>query len=366
VTVSILGTFGASTRYIRGPHRVAQSLARALLDRGDLDLNLYEMVVPKPRLARFYERRSLRAQIPGLVDIHCLTPRAIVDAVRTTDGVVHFLGTLGFYSLPLLYHLRRHKRATVATLNGLYRVEREYGYPYTWLDIWAEAIGLRYVSQVVAVSAGFKDVVEAVYPISRGKTVAIEHGVPPFALAEPRHGANTREGGLCAGGTDRVKGIPFLLQAINSGSTGGSAWRLTLAGRAGSEHGRVLNAATALGSRFHYVGEVPTTTLAELYERCRFYVQPSAYEPFGMAVLEAMALGAPVIVTRKCGTANLIRDGENGFVVEYGDVAALGTRMEQLASDGPLARRLGEQARVTARACTWERAAGRYAELYRN
>ena len=46
------------------------------------------------------------------------------------------------------------------------------------------------------------------------------------------------------------------------------------------------------------------------------FVFPSGYEPFGLAMLEAGACGLPLIVTRTEGSDELVRQGENGFVVE--------------------------------------------------
>ena len=64
-----------------------------------------------------------------------------------------------------------------------------------------------------------------------------------------------------------------------------------------------------------------------------------------MAILEGMSHGIPVIASTVGSIPEVITDGENGFLVEPGDVAALADRMKQLADDAKLRRRMGAAAR---------------------
>lgn len=63
-----------------------------------------------------------------------------------------------------------------------------------------------------------------------------------------------------------------------------------------------------------------------------------------VVLLEAMALGKPVVATRVTGTADYVRNGENGLLVPPGDAAALGDAVARLAADPALAARLGAAA----------------------
>ena len=88
-----------------------------------------------------------------------------------------------------------------------------------------------------------------------------------------------------------------------------------------------------------------------LYERSKLgayvdadvYVLPSVYEIFGIAVLEACACGTPVIVTDRCGIADVV-DGKVGYVVEY-DKDQLRDAIFEVLSDDGLRRRFGEEGR---------------------
>ena len=90
----------------------------------------------------------------------------------------------------------------------------------------------------------------------------------------------------------------------------------------------------------------------------------SIQDGFGMVVLEAMACGCPVIVSRNVGASDVVRDGENGFVVEIRDPAQAAARLAQLASDPELLQRMSRQALATARDHGWSRYAGRLLEMW--
>lgn len=72
-------------------------------------------------------------------------------------------------------------------------------------------------------------------------------------------------------------------------------------------------------------------------------------EPFGRAIVEAMACGVPVAAADACGPADIIRDGENGLLVPPGNAEALGHSGLRLATDAKLASRLGKAAASRAR-----------------
>ncbi|MBX7148129.1 glycosyltransferase family 4 protein [bacterium] len=74
-------------------------------------------------------------------------------------------------------------------------------------------------------------------------------------------------------------------------------------------------------------------------------LHPSLAEGFGRAVLEAMALGKPVVASAVGGLREAIKDGENGFLIAPGDVDALAARWRLLLSDEKIRAKLGEEAR---------------------
>lgn len=94
-------------------------------------------------------------------------------------------------------------------------------------------------------------------------------------------------------------------------------------------------------------------------------VLPSLYEGFGIAFLEAMAVGLPVIGTPTGGMADLIESGVNGLLVPQHDPEALAEGIITLLTRPERRQMLGRAARATAETYTWERAAQATAAVYR-
>jgi glycosyltransferase involved in cell wall biosynthesis len=96
-------------------------------------------------------------------------------------------------------------------------------------------------------------------------------------------------------------------------------------------------------------GFVPHDELNRLYARAAVVACPSRREGFGVACLEAMAHGRPVVATSVGGLRDLVVDGETGLLVPPGDVNALRGALERLLGDADFRHALGAAARERAR-----------------
>ena len=113
---------------------------------------------------------------------------------------------------------------------------------------------------------------------------------------------------------------------------------------------------TTQASNLRVAGSVSDDELDCLYRDALCVVAPALLEDYGLTVIEAMGYGKPVIVCNDGGhLCHFVQDGVNGLVVEPTG-AAIAAAMRRLASDPQLATQLGEGARETAAAFTWERA----------
>src|SRR5204862_3217298 len=90
--------------------------------------------------------------------------------------------------------------------------------------------------------------------------------------------------------------------------------------------------------------------LASVLSASDVFVIPSGNESFGLAALEAMACGVPVVSSDIGGLPELNIDGETGYVVPVGDVDKLAERTMRLLTDTKLQRELGQNA--LRRACS--------------
>jgi glycosyltransferase involved in cell wall biosynthesis len=211
-------------------------------------------------------------------------------------------------------------------------------------------------------------------------------GAPPartrviYGGADPRRFApapgGDRDGVLFVGRLTPHKGVDRLIRALPAGVS------LRIAGSGGHDprppergYPRLLRR-LAEGRDVAFLGPVPDPALPELYRRAAVLALPSqdrtcygrevrVSELLGLAALEAMASGTPVVASRTGGLAEVVVDGETGFLVEPGDQAALGDRLALLLSDRRLAARLGANARdLVVERFTWQACARRCLDAY--
>lgn len=139
----------------------------------------------------------------------------------------------------------------------------------------------------------------------------------------------------------QVPGVRFLVSGGEIYETQGHAGYLAslqlLAGELG-----VADRVRFLGNR----DDVPEIMAAlDVLVHC-----PTAPEPFGRAVAEAMAAGKPVVAARDGGIPELVEHEKTGLLVPSGDVPAYATALRRLLEDQPLRMRLGSAARLRAEA----------------
>ncbi len=103
----------------------------------------------------------------------------------------------------------------------------------------------------------------------------------------------------------------------------------------------------------------------EAYVDTDVYVLPSLYEIFGMTVLEALACGTPVIVTDRCGIADVI-EGQTGLVVPY-DKDQLQHALLNMLSDDKMRQEFGKKGKLLVREkFDWEKIAGQVERVYKD
>jgi glycosyltransferase involved in cell wall biosynthesis len=109
---------------------------------------------------------------------------------------------------------------------------------------------------------------------------------------------------------------------------------------------RQVVARLGIVARVRFAGAVSDAELVALYRDCAAFVLPSGQEGFGIVFIEAMFFGAPVIAAAEKGAIDVMRDGESGLMVPYGDVVSLTHAIERVLSDDGLRARLCAAARA--------------------
>jgi glycosyltransferase involved in cell wall biosynthesis len=153
---------------------------------------------------------------------------------------------------------------------------------------------------------------------------------------------------LYLGWLEPAKGVFDLVAAIDDVMRSGRAVTAVLAGDGSARQQLQADLVRRrLEAHVTLFGWASAVQRCELMSRTEIVVMPSHQEGMPNAVLEAMAAGRAVVATRVGAVPDVIREGENGLLVEPGDVAMLAARLRQLCDQSGLVESLGDRARRT-------------------
>lgn len=339
-----------------GGERYPLELARALAAEVDC-----ELVTFGPRPGRWREPAGLRVRVLrplGRLRGHPAQPvTPLLPPALAGAQIVH---AHQFRSVP------SRLAAVTARARGAATAVTDHGLPgRTW-----GGLVHRLFDRYLTVSRFSAEVLGA--PPAR--TEVIYGGADPRRFA-PQPGGD-RDGVLFVGRLTPHKGVDRLIRALPARAG------LRIAGSGGHDPRPPerdypdLLRRLAEGRDVRFLGPASEEDLPGLYRSAAVLAMPSVdrtcygrpvpvSELLGLTALEAMASGTPVVASRIGGLAEVVVDGETGFLVEPGDLAALHDRLALLVSDRRLAARLGANARdLVVRRFTWRACAERCLAAY--
>lgn len=259
--------------------------------------------------------------------------------------------------------------STTAAIAGRYMVDERWRKAlYRLIDFTTD----RMVDRFIVVDRRSVDVLAERHGIAASRVVVIPNGIEleRFDPSRARRGAWRRRLGVTddaflIGGLGRLaweKGFADLIRAF--ASLGSSDTWLVIAGDGPEwEELRALAVSLDVSSRVLFLGFVEDVPglLADL----DVFVLSSHQEGHPLALLEAMAMGVPVVATDITGVAETITDGVDGILVPPGDAGALAEAIKAVGRDPDVASRMGRGARKKVeREYTVERMVRRTAVLY--
>ena len=164
---------------------------------------------------------------------------------------------------------------------------------------------------------------------------------------------------LYVGRAEPLKGLDILIGAMALLEDTADTTLLVVGGSPGqdAELDRLKSVASGLGigDVVSFTGAVPQTELPDYYNAADMFVLPSYYESFGLAALEAMACGTPVVVSRVGGLKSFVTHGETGYLVPWHCPEPFAQRLDMLLANAALRETMGKAARVKAEQMGWDR-----------
>jgi len=169
---------------------------------------------------------------------------------------------------------------------------------------------------------------------------------------------------LYAGRLAREKNLPLLFDLMTylSRSNAGD-YRLIVAGDGTERRLWEEKCAQEMSGKVWFLGHVNNkNALADLYANSNVFIHPNPHEPFGIAPLEAMASGLPLVAPNTGGVASYAGP-ENAWIAKP-DVESFAAAVEEAARNRPIASQKIDKALATARSYCWESVAASFLDLY--
>ena len=266
--------------------------------------------------------------------------------------------------MPLFF---RPRRSIVFALDFAYLAFA--GTPREWIRakllFLLHAITLWKATNIVAISEETKQNAMRYFRLPSSKITVAHIGYFPFS-GERTPMEIPRPFFLFAGVLKARKNVAGVIRAFARFHPSHPDFSLLIAGkRSGAYYESLVTLARALGAHdsVRFLGYVTDEELAYLYTEATGLVFPSFVEGFGMPVLEAMHLGAPVITSQTGALAEVA--GDAALLVDPHDPDHIARAMSALADDAPLRESLRVKGRARSKQFSWAAAAVRLIEIAR-
>lgn len=230
-------------------------------------------------------------------------------------------------------------------------------------------------SRVIVCSVSMKDEVSRTFnlPLAKLDTVNNAIDTEKFKSHVDTEAVRTRFGlsssdevVLFLGRLTPQKGLDYLIRAMPMVASRHPKVRLLVVGD-GWMRSELEQAAFALLDRrqFIFTGYLPDSELAQAFRCADVFVVPSVYEPFGIAALEGMAAGVPVVVSKVGGLAEIVEHDRTGVHVYPRNPRSIAWGIHRVLSDQGYVKSLVDNAtRVIESTYTWDAVADKTLQVY--
>jgi glycosyltransferase involved in cell wall biosynthesis len=232
------------------------------------------------------------------------------------------------------------------------------------LGIWKPAVLgpiLRRAAMVVVLTEEQRDTTVSRYRVDPRRITVIPNGVDLSRFSCSKRTLHSPPRLLFVGRLSAQKNVLLLLRALDGVS---SEFDTTLVGE-GELEGELRRAARDLGLQnltFH--GRADGAELVELYRRADVFVLPSEREGMPLVLLEAIAMGLPIVATDVPGSRDVVVDGLNGLLVPLGEPDQLRQALLSIARDPDCYKLMSAQSLELASKYSWDAVQAQFMPLY--
>lgn len=218
-----------------------------------------------------------------------------------------------------------------------------------WLQRW---FYVKFTSSIIVISEGLKEIFsEKGYPKTHLKV--IHNGIPEHRLKqwdsetvnEFKKKIDLKESDIIIGCVSRIKEQSQIIQAV--AILNNPKMKLVFAGIELDQIEPFINQ-FGLKNKVICLGDVPGTKVLSLYRTFDLNILASTMDGFGLVLIEAMAMECPVIATNFGGIADVVQNGENGFLFENGNIIELSSKIDLILSDKDLRAKFIANGKITA------------------
>ncbi|MFX1554823.1 MAG: glycosyltransferase family 4 protein [Promethearchaeota archaeon] len=271
---------------------------------------------------------------------------------------------------PLIITLHGFHPDYLAFMKNITAVQEMHLMPY----FKATALrSLTIADAIIALTPHEKDILRTYYHVSEEKITIIPNGIDFQSYLRTHNKTafkkrfNLKENViLFVGAIRQEKGLHYLLHAIPSILKEFPQTSFVFIGKDWGFKKTLLQEGKRIGvvTSIHFLGSVKTSLLREALGCCDVFVNPSAYESFGISLLEAMASGKPTVATNVGGIPYIVRNGKTGIIVKHGDSESLATAIKELLGSAELRTQMGEKGLQLAKNYDWEEIVLQIEQLY--
>lgn len=226
-----------------------------------------------------------------------------------------------------------------------------------------ERQGMHAADKIIAVSNYTKNIITSRYGISSDKVEVVYNGVEnnsgAFVQALPNKSDKIV---LFLGRITMQKGPEYFIAAAKKVLEKINNVKFVMAGDGDMTHRMIEYAAwLGIGHKVFFTRFLRGVDVDRAYQIADLYVMPSVSEPFGIAPLEAIRHGVPVLISKQSGIAETLK---NALKVDFWDINQMANKMAAVLKRSSLSRALRENGSIEIEKFRWEDSAAKVNKIY--